>query len=234
MPTVITAHCRRPARAGRPFRVTLGYLLYRSRYVPRGLGILLAIGGSGYIVHSLANFFVADQSGLASAIVLAPAAVGELAFTAWLLFKGVDVRRRATTTSSSGHAQLPLSCTSRVLREVRGEGVHPRRLRQAGTVHGPARGGRSRAAATSKRAKARACPCGAGEGANDRFLVCWSGHRCVWSLQLVACSQVSRTPSRTRSHGVAGFRCAQSRSSCGSTSVQLRPRYSARPRSSWP
>jgi Domain of unknown function (DUF4386) len=77
--------------------IVLGLLLYRSRYVPRALGILLVAAGGGYIVDSLAHFFVADYGGLVRAILLAPAVVGELGLTAWLLVKGVTVRREAVT-----------------------------------------------------------------------------------------------------------------------------------------
>src|SRR5919197_5302384 len=44
--------------------VALGCLLYRSRYVPQALGVLLVAAGGGYIVDSLAHFFVADYGGL--------------------------------------------------------------------------------------------------------------------------------------------------------------------------
>ncbi|HEX2361492.1 MAG TPA: DUF4386 domain-containing protein [Jiangellaceae bacterium] len=73
--------------------VALGLLLYRSRYVPRALGALLAAGGVGYIVDSLASLLVEGYSGLATAILLAPAVVGELGIAVWLLVKGVSVRR---------------------------------------------------------------------------------------------------------------------------------------------
>ena len=72
--------------------LALGFLLYRSRYVPRALGVLLVAAGSGYIVDSLAHVFVADYGGLVRAVLLAPAVVGELGLTAWLLVKGVTVR----------------------------------------------------------------------------------------------------------------------------------------------
>ncbi|MBI3688649.1 MAG: DUF4386 domain-containing protein [Actinobacteria bacterium] len=69
--------------------VVLGSLLYRSRYVPRALGILVAAAGAGYIGDSLANLFVAAYGGPASAFFLVPALVGELGLTGWLLVKGV-------------------------------------------------------------------------------------------------------------------------------------------------
>ena len=77
--------------------VALGFLLYRSRYVPRALGVLVVAAGAGYILDSLATFFVPGHGGLASAVLVAPALVGELGLTAWLLVKGVNVRREAAT-----------------------------------------------------------------------------------------------------------------------------------------
>ncbi len=80
--------------------VVLGLLLYRSQYVPRVFGILLVAAGVVYIADSLANVFVADHGGLATAILLAPALVGELGLTAWLLVKGVKVQPPAVTQRS--------------------------------------------------------------------------------------------------------------------------------------
>ncbi len=77
--------------------VALGILLYRSHYVPRALGVLVVAAGVGYIGDSLATFFVPGHGGLASGVLIAPALVGELGLTAWLLVKGVNVRREAAT-----------------------------------------------------------------------------------------------------------------------------------------
>ena len=44
---------------------------------------------------SLASLFAADYTGMAATAVLAPALLGELGLTAWLLVKGVNVRRGA-------------------------------------------------------------------------------------------------------------------------------------------
>src|SRR5512143_3231070 len=45
------------------------------------------------IVNSLASFFAADYTGVASTAVLASALLGELGLTAWHLVKGLNVRR---------------------------------------------------------------------------------------------------------------------------------------------
>lgn len=76
--------------------VTLGFLLSRSLSMPRVLGILLAFGGFGYILHGLANVLVDGGGLLASAVILAPATAGELGLAVWLLVKGVKMRRSAT------------------------------------------------------------------------------------------------------------------------------------------
>jgi hypothetical protein len=50
----------------------------------------------GYIADSLAGLLLADHGGLVSAVLLAPAVVGELGLTAWLLLRGVTVPRPVT------------------------------------------------------------------------------------------------------------------------------------------
>lgn len=70
---------------------SLGVLLYRSRYVPRVLGGVLAAAGVGYVAHGLASFFLAGYGGAATAVLLAPAVIGELGLALWLLVKGVRI-----------------------------------------------------------------------------------------------------------------------------------------------
>jgi uncharacterized protein DUF4386 len=76
--------------------LTLGWLRYRSRYLPRVLGALLVAAGVGYIADSLAGLLLADHGGLVSAVLLTPAVLGEFGLTAWLLLRGVRVPRPAT------------------------------------------------------------------------------------------------------------------------------------------
>jgi hypothetical protein len=99
--------------------VALGFLLYRSRYVPRAFGVLLVAAGVGYIADSLATFFVAGHGGLASAVLVAPAVLGELGLTGWLLVKGVKVRREAATRDSSGARPASTDSPSRYVANQR-------------------------------------------------------------------------------------------------------------------
>ncbi len=73
--------------------VLLGVLLYRSRYVPRLLAVLLVAAGLGYAVDSLASLTVDSYGGALAAVLLTPAVVGEVGLTLWLLVKGVRAPR---------------------------------------------------------------------------------------------------------------------------------------------
>jgi hypothetical protein len=67
-----------------------GYLIARSGYLPRLLGILLVIGGAGFFLRSI-TYLLAPS--LSSPYLLMPMALAGIPLMAWLLFRGVDVRR---------------------------------------------------------------------------------------------------------------------------------------------
>jgi hypothetical protein len=67
-----------------------GYLIYRSGYLPRFLGVLLGIAGVGFI---LKNFTLVLAPMYSSDFLLLPAPLTVLVLTLWLLFKGVDVQK---------------------------------------------------------------------------------------------------------------------------------------------
>jgi hypothetical protein len=84
--------------------VLLGWLVHRSGYLPRLIGALLALAGVGYLVQSFGTLVAPGSADLLSAVVLVLAVPGELAFTFWLLVKGVDAeawQRRATDADAS-------------------------------------------------------------------------------------------------------------------------------------
>jgi hypothetical protein len=71
--------------------LVLGYLIFKSGYIPKILGILLIIAAAGYLLDSHANFILtnySDYKDLFLMIVAIPGIVGELSFTIWLLLKG--------------------------------------------------------------------------------------------------------------------------------------------------
>jgi hypothetical protein len=69
-----------------------GYLIYRSGYLPKALGALLALAGLGFIVS---NFVVVLAPAYASDVLLLPMFLAALSMTVWLLVKGVNVQEYA-------------------------------------------------------------------------------------------------------------------------------------------
>jgi hypothetical protein len=62
-------------------------------FLPRTLGILLAIGGTSYVISSFANFLTPSFGPHLMAFILPVALIGEGSLTVWLLVKGVNVQR---------------------------------------------------------------------------------------------------------------------------------------------
>lgn len=72
--------------------LVLGYLLFRSGYFPAILGVLLGLSSLGYLADSFGTFLSPTYEQLFSWIVIVLAVPGELAFTLWLLIRGVRER----------------------------------------------------------------------------------------------------------------------------------------------
>jgi hypothetical protein len=73
--------------------VLTGWLVHRSGFLPRVVGILLALAGVGYFVQSFGTFLVPELTDTWALIVLVLAIPGELVFALWLLIKGIDEDR---------------------------------------------------------------------------------------------------------------------------------------------
>jgi len=71
----------------------LGYLVYKADYFPRFLGILLMVASAGYLLQSYGAFLIPQYQSLLDTIVMVVAIPGELAFTIYLLWKGIDVKK---------------------------------------------------------------------------------------------------------------------------------------------
>ena len=70
--------------------VLRGYLIFRSGYLPRVLGVLAALAGLGFIAQ---NILIVLAPAHASTFLLLPMAVSGMALMVWLLVRGVDVPR---------------------------------------------------------------------------------------------------------------------------------------------
>jgi Domain of unknown function (DUF4386) len=69
--------------------IPLALLTYRSRFLPRFLGVWLAINGLAYVVLSFTGILVPRYQGAVFAYSQ-PAMFGELAFMLWLVIKGAN------------------------------------------------------------------------------------------------------------------------------------------------
>jgi len=75
----------------------LGYLIFKSGYIPRILGVLLIIASIGYLINSFANFLfpnIADSAGILLAVTITPAIIAELALTLWLVIRGGKIEQQ--------------------------------------------------------------------------------------------------------------------------------------------
>ena len=72
-----------------------GYLVFKSGFLPKFLGILLMLGCFGYLINFLGNSLISNYSeiGIASYIQL-PASLGEIGICFWLLIMGVKENKR--------------------------------------------------------------------------------------------------------------------------------------------
>ena len=66
----------------------LGLLVFESGFLPKLVGILLAIAGAGYVIDSATQLLFPGVTTISQFTF-----VGEVLFTLWLLIKGVNVKR---------------------------------------------------------------------------------------------------------------------------------------------
>jgi hypothetical protein len=71
--------------------LVLGYLIFRSGYLPRILGVLMQIAGLSYLINSFALLVAPTFEDLIFPAVLVPAFIGESSLCLWLIVRGVNV-----------------------------------------------------------------------------------------------------------------------------------------------
>jgi hypothetical protein len=73
--------------------VVNGYLIFKSRYLPRFVGILMQIAGLSYLTACFAALFAPAFADLITPAILLPPLIGESSFCLWLLIKGVNIAK---------------------------------------------------------------------------------------------------------------------------------------------
>jgi hypothetical protein len=70
-----------------------GYLIYKSGYLPKFVGILMEAAGLSYLVACFAALFAPAFADLITPAILLPPFIGESSFCLWLLLKGVNIQK---------------------------------------------------------------------------------------------------------------------------------------------
>ena len=84
------------------FCLLVGYLIFRSGYLPKTIGILMQIAGVCYLTHSFALVLSPAIANQLFPAILVPAFIGEASLCLWLLVKGVNVQRWKEQASAAG------------------------------------------------------------------------------------------------------------------------------------
>jgi len=82
----------------------IGYLIFKSVFAPRIVGVLMAIAGLCYLTNSFVYFLAPWLSGRLFPWILLPCFVAELSLALWLLVIGVNVQRWKEQASAAGEA----------------------------------------------------------------------------------------------------------------------------------
>jgi len=75
-----------------------GYLVYKSGFIPKILGILLILNGIAYIIHSFTTILFPEYQDIVRQVSIPFWTLGEISITLWLLIKGI---RKPQTISSN-------------------------------------------------------------------------------------------------------------------------------------
>ena len=80
----------------------VGYLIFRSTFMPRIIGVLMMFAGIGWL-----TFLLPPLANSLAPFNMIPGGIGELSLTLWLLVKGVNVQRWREQETSAGTRRDP-------------------------------------------------------------------------------------------------------------------------------
>jgi hypothetical protein len=77
----------------------MGWLVYRSAFIPRIFGILLLINGLGYMISSFTFILFPGSIEAVNKLVYPTYFAGEVPFILWLMIKGIKAKKSAAITT---------------------------------------------------------------------------------------------------------------------------------------
>jgi hypothetical protein len=85
-----------------------GFLVARSGYFPRAVGLLYQVAGLAYLINSLTLILAPHLAGRVFMIIAGPGFIAEATFCGWLLIKGVDVEKWHEASGARAIPPAPL------------------------------------------------------------------------------------------------------------------------------
>ena len=73
--------------------LAVGYLVYRSTFMPRAIGVLMVIDCIGYLINAFATILAPDFAAHLVPYIQLPIILGEGSLTLWLLVFGINTKR---------------------------------------------------------------------------------------------------------------------------------------------
>ncbi|HEX9940633.1 MAG TPA: DUF4386 domain-containing protein [Thermoanaerobaculia bacterium] len=86
----------------------LGYLIFRSGYLPKVLGVLMQIAGLSYLTNSFTLLLAPAIADLMFPAILVPAFIAEMSLCLWLIVKGVNVEKWRSRARNGQLSRSPL------------------------------------------------------------------------------------------------------------------------------
>lgn len=72
---------------------SIGYLIIKSQFLPKAIGVFMAIGGGCYLFYSFATFLVPKFAASLVPFIQIPSGLAEISFALWLFIAGVNFTR---------------------------------------------------------------------------------------------------------------------------------------------
>lgn len=80
--------------------IPMGWLVLRSRWMPRALGWILMVGGAGYLLSAFVAYLLPDADAIVDLLTV-PATIGELWIMGYLIFVGIRPPVRQVVVSAT-------------------------------------------------------------------------------------------------------------------------------------